>query len=230
LISGLLQKLGNSNEYNFEECINNYFNGNFNLKFVFFFIFSIYFSACSCGYEKSIFIMNKFNINQTENSLKNTFHLFKDSCENLTIEYIFISKAVHFNEKEYPVSYPCFVPLQTVTTGQTHAHLLSDCATRSGVKKENLILLCLFDGSIISNFFQSSYEKICIYEVNENVKKLKKEEENKNALNQNLEEQVCILNVKIADEIPVCVPFVFYCNSSLDDEVLLYILINIIVY
>jgi hypothetical protein len=98
------------------------------------------------------------------------------------------------------------------------------------LENENLILLHLVNGNVASSFFQLDNEKICIYQVNgKGMKKERdkgpddeKEEKSGRSLEQKLEEPIgclCILNVKTSSSVPVCVPFVFYCNSLLYEEV-----------
>jgi hypothetical protein len=78
--------------------------------------------------------MNNFCIDQNNVSLENTMHFCENSCKNRIIEYIFISEGACYN-KEFPVSFHCFVPLQIIKSDETHACLLKDCAT--GKRKLN---------------------------------------------------------------------------------------------
>jgi hypothetical protein len=200
--------------------------------------------------------MSYFSIKQKKQLLEFEVHKDEDYCKSGIIEYFFISEGVGWNKDEFPIAFLCSVPIDIMNDPEKrNDFLVGDCTKRINVNAEDLVLIYLVNGNIITTSSQEANEKICIYQIkkkkeephieieksvkeekekepeevkkNKNVEKLK-EKEPEDETEENEEQKIYILNIKNLSNIRIayCIPFVFRCESSQEsEEVFIYILL-----
>jgi hypothetical protein len=132
-----------------------------------FFIFNIYIS-------NSKFEINNFLIKKNRDSFDIDILFYENTVKFGIIEYYYIPEDVD-NKNKFPVPYFCYVPLNVMSAVERYTHLLEDCSNKTGISTKDLILIYLVDGLVMDDSSHEANEKICIYQLNKNVRQEKKE-------------------------------------------------------